>query len=806
MTFIGTALLYPCVLAALCVGAGLLVDRLAGGYLPAALLVSVGAAALIALSQLTTYVSPLAPATPYALALLALAGLLAGRARIAPLAAAARARPLLAAGPVLAYALALAPVLLSGRASLSSFMALADSAVHIMGADYLIHHGQSYAHLDLANSYGRFINAYYGSNYPSGADTLFGGSAFLLGLPLIWAFQPFNAFMLATAFGPAWLLARRLALAPAWAWLAALCAVVPALVYAYALIASVKEITALSMMLTAGALVVLHQRWLSGRARGGLPLALVLAGGISALGAAFGVWALAAVAVLAVTLVLAGPASRGERARAARLVALTLIVGALAALPTLANLGGSLHAASTIASTSNPGNLHSPLHAIQVFGVWLGGSYKVRPTGTNLALTNAVIVLAGLLALLGAVHVVRMRAYALAGWIALTLLAWLVVSRTVTTWAEAKALMLTSPVVVLLVWGGVAALLASPRAALGRVAAVACAAVLLAAVIVSDEMQYRSSNLAPTTRYEELAAIGSRFAGAGPALFTDFDEYALYELRKLDVGGPDFVYPPPALASAAGGYGDPVDLARVPPSALASYPLIITRRDPLQGRPPAAYELAWQGAYYQVWRRLPGAASALAHVTLSGTRAQQCGAIGALAQGAGARAGAGASLAAAPAPALVRVPLASASRPARWGHERSGLVMSVPGTLHAGFMLPAGGRWRLWLQGQIMPSVALALDGRALGSVGGQLSGNSLVPDTVPPRTVTLAAGPHTLTLTRGAFTLAPGSRGSAVLDAAFLTPARAATADALALAPVSGWHALCGPSYRWVELLAAAS
>ena len=38
--------------------------------------------------------------------------------------------------------LALAPVLLAGRPSFSSYMALADSAVHMMGADFLIRHGQ----------------------------------------------------------------------------------------------------------------------------------------------------------------------------------------------------------------------------------------------------------------------------------------------------------------------------------------------------------------------------------------------------------------------------------------------------------------------------------------------------------------------------------------------------------------------------------------------------------------------------------------------------------------------------------------
>ncbi len=73
----------------------------------------------------------------------------------------------------------LAPVLFAGRPSFSSYMVLTDSALHMLGADFLIHHGQDYAHLDLRNSYGQYINSYYNTSYPSGADTLFGGSALL---------------------------------------------------------------------------------------------------------------------------------------------------------------------------------------------------------------------------------------------------------------------------------------------------------------------------------------------------------------------------------------------------------------------------------------------------------------------------------------------------------------------------------------------------------------------------------------------------------------------------------------------------
>ncbi len=229
--FVVTALVYPCVLALLCIGAGLLVDRASGSWLPGMLLAVVGGATLIAVSQLTTYVTFAAPATPYALAAVAVAGVALGWRRLSGFARGWRRYGWQIAVGVLAYVIALAPILFAGRPSFSSYQTLTDSAVHMLGADFLMRHGQDYAHLDLRNSYGQYIHDYYGTSYPSGADTLFGGSAFILGLPLIWAFQPFNAVMLTLAAGPAWVLARRIGLAGGWAAVAALTATVPALVY-----------------------------------------------------------------------------------------------------------------------------------------------------------------------------------------------------------------------------------------------------------------------------------------------------------------------------------------------------------------------------------------------------------------------------------------------------------------------------------------------------------------------------------------------------------------------------------------------
>jgi hypothetical protein len=592
---------------------------------------------------------------------------------------------------------------------------------------------------------------------------------------------------------------RRLGLDAAWAALGALAASVSALVYGYELVGSIKEITALPMILALGALVVLHERWLRAGPRAAIPFALVTGAGVSALGVGFGAWALAAATVLLV-IVLADLRRRPQALRQTLMLGgIGVIVALVCALPTLLDLSGSLQVAGNIASTSNPGNLHTPLHAIQVFGVSLSDSYKRLPSGADGTATYVLAAIIFIACLLGAVRILRGAHRALAGWLALTLAVWLGFAINATTWVQAKVLMLTSPVVVLIAWAGLATLKASR---LRRVAPI-LGLVLVGGVLVSDALQYHASNLAPTARYRELAQVNRRFAGKGPTLFTDFDEYALYELRDLDVGAPNFEYSPPALApgrvAGLGGYRYPVELERLPPASLVAYPLIVTRRDPASSRPPSVYRLLWHGDYYEVWGRPPRAPAALAVSALFGPLAEQCSRIGRLA-GVAMREHAG--LIAADRPQMVRVSLVHASRPAGWGRVREGILMSGPGHLSVGFDLPDAGRWRLWLQGQIMPAVGVALDGHRLASVGAQLGGNSVVLNTLTPLTATLSAGHHVLALSRGQFSPAPGDGGTAALYAAFLTPAAVGPDVGLTAVPSSRWRSLCSRPHEWVEVV----
>ncbi len=586
--FVSTALVYPAVLAVLCVGAGLLIDRLGGGFLPGQLLAPVGGAGLVAASQLTTYAKTIAPTTPYVLAAVGLLGFAAGWHRLR---GATRDGAAIAGGvclPLVVYVLALAPVLLAGRPSFSSYGVLPDSAVHMIGADFLIHHGPDYAGLDPGNSYGQYLSAYFNTSYPSGSDTFYGGSALLLGLPLIWAFQPFCAFAIALAVGPAWVLLRRLDLGGRIAGVAAVSVALPAIVYGYVLVGSIKEILSLAMILTLGVLVADRRSWLGRSVTSGIPFGVVTAAGVSALGIGFGAWVAAAVVVLVAWLAGEIAAGRIGLVRSIWVTGVGAATTVVCALPTWIDLSGSLNVAQGIAATSNPGNLKVPLRAAQIVGPWLSDSYRHRPgRGVARDVTYALIVVVVAAGVWGLVVLVRRRSYAVVAWVGGMLAVWVVLTAYGTTWVDAKVLMITAPVITLLAWAGVAGLWRSGSG--WRVIAGGLGVILVGAFAASDAIQYRGSDLAPTARYAELASVNARFAGLGPTLFTPFDEWSLYVLRGMDVGGPDFVYPPRQLVGCrpgARGQGQPR-----PGAAVGVRRLPADRHRPRPAGEPAAERL-----------------------------------------------------------------------------------------------------------------------------------------------------------------------------------------------------------------------
>jgi hypothetical protein len=94
------------------------------------------------------------------------------------------------------------------------------------------------------------------------------------------------------------------------------------------------------------------------------------------------------------------------------------------------------------------------------------------------------------------------------------------------------------------------------------------------------------------------------------------------------------------------------------------------------------------------------------------------------------------------------------------------------------------------------------IDGRHVGSVGGEVSGNGDSPDPMVPIRVRLGAGRHTLSISRSGFSLAPGSGSEAYLQTIAFTPAGGAGLQHLSVLPAGRWRSLCGTRIDWIEVV----
>jgi hypothetical protein len=101
-----------------------------------------------------------------------------------------------------------------------------------------------------------------------------------------------------------------------------------------------------------------------------------------------------------------------------------------------------------------------------------------------------------------------------------------------------------------------------------------------------------------------------------------------------------------------------------------------------------------------------------------------------------------------------------------------------------------------------MRALRIAVDGRPFGSLGSQLGGNSLVPNTLSPLGRYLSAGLHTLTITRPGSDLAPGDGGAALLTAIFLTPSGSTAEPTLHAVSAARLRELCIHPLQWIELV----
>jgi hypothetical protein len=727
-------LVFPLLALAICVGIGLLAERAAGVDLPAALLPALGfGAAIVVLGPLcatgaggalAAIVLVVLAAAGYAVAAMrvhrggAWAGAAtrvdatAGRAgAVHAFGLAARLRPGAGAfAGAAVYGLYIAPVALSGQVSFLGYNLLNDTAIHLALVDWIGNHG-SRSIVQAPSSYGATINDYVGTHYPLGSHELLAALKPLVGLDPARIYQPFLAFSAAVAAGAVYVLARRGGLSARLASAAAIAALGSELVFSFSLQGGIKELSFIACLAGAAALAAYDVRLMA------LPAA--------ALYAIYGVYALPWIAPLAlVALWVARPTMRTA------FQSIAIFVVAIAVLVP-DSISYYRHGHNVITSGSELGPLADPLSPLQAAGIWLGGDYRFTPTHAWITYALAAVTVA--LALCGLLR--RERSLLLLAVPAL--IAFAVTAPASSPYIDAKLLAILSPAVLLAAVFGLAAL---PL----RRAAFAAALVLGVALLVSDALAYRMALVAPVDRLNELGAIDKRFAGRGPILVNEYEEYTKHYMRRSRGSDP---YEGWSAGRAelrdrelpVGGHSYDLDQLRT--SFIERWPLIALRRSPAESVPPSNFRRVWSGRFYEVWQRVapqPLEHLALGHPPYDPTAALPCGVNGT---------------------ALLRpkpliVPIGNVSPlPAGWSRDvRAGtLVTNKGGRIAVEFQ--AQGPVHVWLRGSAFRKLQVLIDGQPIGSVR-ELNGPNQWMDVGLAQ---LAPGAHRLELVRPTRSLRPG-------------------------------------------------
>jgi hypothetical protein len=808
---------FPLVFYVVAAGIGLLAERVARTELPDALLAPVGTCLAIVVVVFVLWVGGAGAAMGGALVILAIAGLVVARDR-----AWSRLRPGWPAIAALAgFALYMGPVVLSGHWTWLGYNFVNDTATNFALIDHLVHHGLAMEHGEPSTRLA-IVNGSLAQRYPVGVHGLVGAFDWLVPAPLEAIYQPFIATLAAfAAMALAWL-AVAVGVPGVAAMVAGVVAVGANLIYQYALQGSFKEIALVLVVATATAVCrfALDKRLAAGAIA---LLGVCLAAGVGvftagAAGYAVGLGGIALVAVL-----VERPPQRLTvvgRGVAVGAVAMVVAVG-----PILADSINYARASSTLFANTNPdlsapltspevlGNLLRPLPIYQSLGTWLQQDYRVpTPPGVASTLTAVLLAVAAALLVFAVVTELRRRRLGTALAVVPAVAVYLVAAPRLDPYAEAKLLVVMSPMVVFAAAAGAWWVYRRLRPA-GIVAAVA----LVGGVLVSDALAYRNAHIVPVQRMEALRDAAEHASGSGPWLFPEWEEYAKYfgKAAAINVSSESFSPRSIALNKIVPVFNHSFDLDLMQIGYVESWPGIMLRRSPENSRPPVNYELTFRNAYYELWERRTGAPRVLEHLPLQseGQAATEpvCQNVRDLAR----RMKPGERLVAAqrgllPTVAAVTDPPYGATRPTTvpsWGRynddptkdiARSKTVATNGQGVLAGRLDVDAGTYEVWLKGGGGRALHVAVDGREVG-VQQQINTPG---QWLPFGRVELAAGTHELRLSRPGGGLEPGDGVNGPIGGIALE--RVGTRRPIVDVPrARAAEVLCGHTWDWIERVA---
>lgn len=246
---------------------------------------------------------------------------------------------------------------------------------------------------------------------------------------------------------------------------------------------------------------------------------------------------------------------------------------------------------------SSLGNLYGPLSGWEAFGVWTNPDYRLPASEPFLNGMLTALVLA--LVALGVVWALRRGRWMLPVAAGGAMLIWAVSTQTQSPYVTAKALVIASPLLLVL---AVLPLVDGRRWRPAWLAVLAGVA-LFALVGVSDVRALRSTPVGPTDHATELRGLRSYLAGR-PTLFLGNDDFIQWELAGTPLGAlvlggtPLDVQPQKEWA-----FGQALDFDSADPELLNLFEFVITTRDAAGSAPPENLKLVRTTPSYEVWRR-----------------------------------------------------------------------------------------------------------------------------------------------------------------------------------------------------------
>src|SRR3954447_4497842 len=747
----------PVLLAVLSLGSGLLVAALAerlgtprGDAFPPILVVPIGFALLVVLASLLTNWQLTAPLSGVGPLVVALAGLVVGRQRVRGWLPAWRGAGWALLAAALPFAALAAPVVLTGQPGITGYTKITDLGHQLAFIEYLRTDGRAaISPASAASSFDQVVAKLVG-NYPGGTQSVGATLGDLTRVDIVWLYQPVLGFVAAMLGLPLFVVLKRASPSPSWRALAAAVAAQPTILYAYALAAGIKEISGAAAIALVAA--VLAERRPLGWS--------VLVPAAVAIGSAFAIFSVTILPWVGVIfLVFAAFELLSEPTERNATVLRWAGIWGLAALITAPFVQDGVQLFKAAGSTGpvGLGNLAAPVPAWSAVGPWITSDHRFplaqygKPTITYALIAIALVLIAIGLARAFLTRDRGMVAIGIAGAVAMAY-----ILRNSDPWVQLKAFCMTAPLALCLAFSGAAWLVTRRRPAVLRtpiaLAGLWAAALVGGGVLYGNALQYRHTPLIPYERMAELRRLDKQFAGQGPTLAPDFDEFAEYFLRRADGSG----LVDPWRGMAYNRFADPLlkmfrDTDEYDQNFLQDYRLIIRRRDPLASRPPSDYRLVETTRWYEVWRRTGDPRLIEAHYPLLTNKpAERTKAFCARVQQTVDRAGPVACIRNSVPPAGV-VPIDPAPRalPGDWSLDpKTGDVHAGgPGLQRQAFTLARAGTYHVYLRASVGRRITVAIDGRVVGAPRWR---ESYQGPYEPLRTVPLAAGHHTLTVRRG--------------------------------------------------------